>query len=153
PLSATEPIAALALRFEAELDLPLAAAEAGVTPEAFRKALTTSPALAQKVGPLLVDGGTGQRQGFVDAFPDMIRALNGGAMVQSSSMVAVRFIHQADALLEKGDASTAIQRYSEALERDPKSALAYNNRALAHKCNGDSDKALADLEQALQLDP
>ena len=32
PLSATEPITALALRFEAELDLPLVAAESGITP-------------------------------------------------------------------------------------------------------------------------
>src|SRR5262249_6287373 len=47
PLSATEPIAALALRFEAELDLPLAAAEAGAKPERVLQALEVSADLAK----------------------------------------------------------------------------------------------------------
>src|SRR5262249_61451928 len=75
PLSATEPIAALALRFEAELDLLLAAAEAGVKPERVLQALEISADLAKRMGSLKIEGGTVQRQVFVDAFEDLVRAL------------------------------------------------------------------------------
>ncbi|HMF13379.1 MAG TPA: c-type cytochrome domain-containing protein, partial [Gemmataceae bacterium] len=75
PLSATEPIAALAQRFEAELDLPLAAAEAGVKPERVLQALEISADLAKRMGSLRVEGGTVQRQVFVDAFGDLVKVL------------------------------------------------------------------------------
>src|SRR5262249_5020734 len=71
PLSATEPIAALALRFEAEMDLPLVAAEAGVKPDRVLQALELSSELAKRMGSLKVEGGTAQRQVFVDAFEDL----------------------------------------------------------------------------------
>lgn len=74
-LSATEPIAMLALRYTHELDLPLAAAEAGLDTEAFLKALKRSPDLARTLGPLNAPGGTVQRDVFVAAFPELVRAL------------------------------------------------------------------------------
>ena len=52
PLTATEPVVALALRFEAEMDLTLAAAEAGVPARDFLGALKRVPALAGRLGPL-----------------------------------------------------------------------------------------------------
>jgi hypothetical protein len=69
-LSATEPIAALALRFEAEMDLPLVAAESGVVSPDLLKALEQYPYLAKQLGPLRVEGGTVQRQVFIDSFQE-----------------------------------------------------------------------------------
>jgi WD40 repeat protein/mono/diheme cytochrome c family protein len=74
-LSQTEPVAALALLFERELDLPLAAAEAGLKTEAFREKLAKSPKLGRTLGPLAVEGGTVQRQAFVEAFGDVVREM------------------------------------------------------------------------------
>src|SRR5262249_2923941 len=69
------PVVALALRFEAELDLPLAAAEAGLPVPEFKKLLKGSPELARALGALVVEGGTVQRQAYLDAFPDLVRVL------------------------------------------------------------------------------
>src|SRR5262249_9688760 len=47
----------------------------------------------------------------------------------------------------------AIADYDEALKRDPKFTLAYNNRGAAYEAKGDLERAIADLEQAIRLDP
>lgn len=60
-LSATEPVVALALRYNWELDLKQAAAETGDKAEDFRRKLEQS-VLAPTIGPLLIAGGTIQRQ-------------------------------------------------------------------------------------------
>jgi mono/diheme cytochrome c family protein len=80
-LQATEPIVALALRFEGDLDLPLASAEAGLPAEEFTKGLAGSPALARGLGTLQLEGGTVQRQAFLDIFPDLVRELKLGIPV------------------------------------------------------------------------
>ncbi|WP_422928525.1 c-type cytochrome domain-containing protein [Singulisphaera sp. PoT] len=67
-LSQTEPVFALATHFEDELNLPLAAAEAGLRVKDFEAMLERSPRLGQSLGPLLV-GGTVKRDVFVEAFP------------------------------------------------------------------------------------
>src|SRR5262249_47450650 len=72
PLSKPEPVAALAQHFEAELDLALAAAEAGVAPAEFVKALDRSAPLARQLGALRVEGGTVQRQAFVAVFGELV---------------------------------------------------------------------------------
>src|SRR5205085_32203 len=64
-LSNTEPIAGLAIRYTQELDLPLAAAEAGLDVDSFLKTLKQSPSLARTLGPLSAPGGTVQRDVFV----------------------------------------------------------------------------------------
>src|SRR5262249_4975095 len=70
---ATEPIVVLAARFEAELDLRLAAAETGLKPEEFLKKLEqSSPELGRVAGPLKLAGGTVQRQAFARIFPELI---------------------------------------------------------------------------------
>ena len=43
--------------------------------------------------------------------------------------------------------------FSEAIRLDPKYALAYNNRCIAHNNKGESDLALADCNEAIRLDP
>ncbi len=80
PFTATEPIAALALRFEAEMDLPLAAAEAGLPAPRFVQKCKDSPTLARVLGPLTIPGGTVQRQVFLDAFEDLVRELRLGTL-------------------------------------------------------------------------
>src|SRR5262249_4808286 len=75
-LSATEPILALSQRFEAELDLNLAATEAGVTPEEFLRGLARSPRLSRAFGQLRLEGGTVQRQAFAAAFGEVVRTFH-----------------------------------------------------------------------------
>lgn len=72
PMSTTEPIVALALRFEAEIDLPMAAAEAGVDAEEFQRRFRVSQPLTRILGPLAVPGGTIQRQVLLDGFASMV---------------------------------------------------------------------------------
>src|SRR5262245_21698212 len=47
----------------------------------------------------------------------------------------------------------AIADYGQAIERDPKRAMSYNNRGLAFAAKGDFDKALADFSEAVKLNP
>lgn len=70
-----EPILALTLRYEAELDLANAAAEVGLNAQEFAAMLKRS-ALVRSLGPLLVRGGTVQRQVFLTVLPELLRELN-----------------------------------------------------------------------------
>jgi Flp pilus assembly protein TadD len=47
----------------------------------------------------------------------------------------------------------AIADYNHAIELDPKSGLAYNNRGVVKKIKGDLNGAIADHNQALELEP
>ncbi len=153
PLTTTEPIVALALRFESELDLSLVAAEAGVPIAELLKALESSAVLAQQLGPLKAEGGTVQRQVFVDSFGDLVTELKLGKYTAPRNLALDRQIREADKLLGQGELDRAIAAYGEALRLDPRSALAFNNRGLAHKRRGDLDKAVADFDEAVRLDP
>jgi WD40 repeat protein len=81
PLSATEPVSALAIRFEGELDLAMASAEVGMTPRDFLKGMQRSAMLQRTLGNLKVEGGTVQRTTFVEAFPRAISDLSLGDFV------------------------------------------------------------------------
>ncbi len=153
PLSVTEPIVALALRFEAEMDLPLVAAEAGVSPEQLLQALERSAVLAKHLGALKVAGGTVQRSVFVDSFADLMQELRIGEFLPSRQAKLLRMIHLADDLLQKGELDRAIESYGQAIAVDPRSALAYNNRGLALKRKGELELAIADFGVAVRLDP
>jgi len=83
-----EPIVALAQRFEAELDLPLAAAEAGLTEEYFREALDYTPRLSRPLGSLAIPGGTVQRDAFIAVFGDIVLELKLGAYLPPVGLVA-----------------------------------------------------------------
>jgi hypothetical protein len=88
-LSVTEPVFALATQFEDEMNVTLAAAEAGLGVKEFQELLARVPTLNQAMGLLLV-GGTVKRDVFVDAFPSIalgrhLRLLN---TVASSTALA-----------------------------------------------------------------
>lgn len=80
-LGTTEPVVALAVRYESEIDLALAAAELGMTAETLRKQFARSVTLARSVGPLAVEGGTVQRDVFTGAFAEIVRDLELGAVL------------------------------------------------------------------------
>jgi hypothetical protein len=77
-LGTTEPIAALTQRFESEVDLPLAAAELGMTPAALEARFKQSLTLSRTLGTLAIEGGTVQREVFTEAFPSVVRDLELG---------------------------------------------------------------------------
>ena len=81
----TEPIVALALLFESELDLPLAAAELNLESADFQKLLKRSPDLARSLGSLQTPGGTVQRELFEKTFADVARAWKLGTVTAKSA--------------------------------------------------------------------
>jgi len=54
---------------------------------------------------------------------------------------------------DKGDYDKAIVDYTEAIEIDPKNAIAYYSRGNAWAAKGDYDKAIADFTEAIDLEP
>jgi tetratricopeptide (TPR) repeat protein len=153
PWTATEPVAALVLRFEAELDLSLAAAEAGVPTEDLRRALARVPALARQLGPLQIEGGTIQRQVFVDVFPELVAELKLGTHLETRQAAYARRIGRGDALLRQGDPAGAMRVFSEAARLDPRNPLALHKRAAAQHERGAYDQAIADYTRGLGLAP
>lgn len=85
PLTNTEPIVALAMLFESDLDLPLAAAEAGLSPADFQNQLKASPALARTLGALQTPGGTVKREVFARSFPTLTKTWQLGSPLQNIS--------------------------------------------------------------------
>lgn len=132
-LGTTEPIVALAERFESELDLKMAAAETGLPTTEFLRALALSPRLAQRLGALKAQGGTVQRQVFVECFEDLTDVLRLG-----TSLPAV---------------NRKITKCTESLQHNPDDAQIYYDRGQAYSLKGDVDHALADLNDAIRLDP
>jgi tetratricopeptide (TPR) repeat protein/mono/diheme cytochrome c family protein len=153
PLSASEPVVALALHFEAEMALSLVAAEAGVTPQELLRALKHSPRLAKSLGVLRVPGATIQRQVFNSLFPDVVRVLKLGEFLRPRNTPGALALARADELLDKGDMAGALKAYAEAIEHEPENPLARLSRASALHDKGDLDSALADYDEALRLDP
>lgn len=76
-LSKSEPVATLAFQFDEPLDLDLAAAEAGVTPDKFTAALKTNAALARQLGGL-PQGQPVPRDTFVQQFAALLKELKIG---------------------------------------------------------------------------
>jgi tetratricopeptide (TPR) repeat protein len=152
PLSATEPIAALAARFESELDLPLVAAEAGVAPADLLKALERHPVLAKQLGPLRVDGGTVQREVFIDGFQELVDALKQGTLLTSRNLAAENLVRRGNSLLSK-DPASALKAYNEALEQEPENPLALAGRGDVFRLQGDYTQAIAVYSEALRLEP
>ena len=71
----TEPIVTLALRFEEEVDLARAAAEAGLPENEFARRIKATPDISRSLGLLMVDGGTVTRSAYKTIFPSMSSAL------------------------------------------------------------------------------
>ena len=55
--------------------------------------------------------------------------------------------------LRQGQYELAIQDFSQAIERNPNYAEAFNNRGDAYHLKGDNTRALQDFNQAIRLDP
>jgi tetratricopeptide (TPR) repeat protein len=153
PLSATEPIAALALRFEAELDLPLAAAEVGVQPERVLQALELSADLAKRIGSLRIEGGTLQRQVFVDAFEDLVRTLKLGEFVEPKVKTLAGWVRLGHKSLNEGNVAAAVKAFSEAVALDADNAELRTARADALREAREFDRAIEDYDLAIRLRP
>jgi mono/diheme cytochrome c family protein len=80
----TEAVGAITQRYEADLDLDLAAAEVGLTPGEFRERIGESEALARHFGALRTPGGTVARAAWVQAFADSVRELELGTLFQAN---------------------------------------------------------------------
>ncbi|HEV3236024.1 MAG TPA: tetratricopeptide repeat protein, partial [Gemmataceae bacterium] len=166
-LGDTEPVAALAARFESELDLALASAEAGLSTEHLLQAVDHVAALGRRLGPLKIEGGTVQRTVFVEAFDDLIGALRMGSSLKilnraladaneailANPKIAAPYCDRADIRLDKGEFDLAVTDYTHAIELEPNTFRAYFHRALANAAKGDFDKALDDYGRALRLEP
>jgi formylglycine-generating enzyme required for sulfatase activity len=85
----TDTVVLLATRFEEELDLKLAAAEAGLKPDDLARALRRSARLGRVLAPLRV-GGTVKRDTFVEAFRDVVRDLGLGTLLSPSAGVLAK---------------------------------------------------------------
>jgi hypothetical protein len=88
PMTRNEPVLAMTLRYEGDVDGPAAAAEAGLSWDEFQKRLADSDALSRAVGSLRVAGGTVARQVWVQAFGDVVRELRLGALFQAGQIGA-----------------------------------------------------------------
>lgn len=87
PVAKQDPIVQLALRFEAELNAKLAAAELGLPVDEFLKALDRSPTLGRTLGSLKVPGRTIKREVFVSTFGDIVKDLGLGTFLQQFDSV------------------------------------------------------------------
>lgn len=85
-LASKDPIVQLALRFEAELNVDLAAAELGLTKEQFLKGLNASRELGRTLGNLKVAGGTVKRDVWNGTFGGAIKDLGLGAFVPPKAL-------------------------------------------------------------------
>lgn len=77
----SEPIASLAAQFQADLDAPLAAAEAGITPQKLHEVIARSTVLASRLGALNIPGGTVQRDVYVALFGELVREIGLGTFL------------------------------------------------------------------------
>src|SRR5262245_10676049 len=83
-----EPVIAMTLRYEGDIDGVSAAAEAGLPWDEFAKRLGESEALSRPLGSLRVAGGTVARQVWVQSFGDVVRELRLGALFQATQIGA-----------------------------------------------------------------
>jgi hypothetical protein len=85
----SDPIESLASRFEADVDLPLAAAEVGVSTRELGEAISCSPELGRALGSLRSDGGTAPRRLFADTFGEVMRYLKRGEPLRGGGGLAL----------------------------------------------------------------
>ena len=83
-VSRFEAVSTMTVRYEADIDLPTAAAEVGLVPEVFREKIERSETLLKHVGALRAAGGTVTRAIWVQAFGDVVRELRLGTPFQAN---------------------------------------------------------------------
>ena len=76
-----------------------------------------------------------------------------GSAPTGQPATAADYLAQGDALYDHYNCAGAIAAYTRALELDPESAEAYNNRAYTYMAQGDYARDLPDLDLALELRP
>jgi WD40 repeat protein len=81
-----EVVLSMTLRYEADVDLPMLAAEAGVPADRLLAHLASSDNLARNLGALKGPGGTVARQVVVQSFADLVRALRLGSPFPAASV-------------------------------------------------------------------
>jgi WD40 repeat protein/mono/diheme cytochrome c family protein len=84
-ISVVEPVMLVTLRYEADVDLPTLAAEAGLKPDDLLARINASESLAKSFGALKVPGGTVARQIVVQSFGDVARDLRLGSVFQAGA--------------------------------------------------------------------
>jgi len=84
-VSRFETVSTIALKYEADLDFTAAVAEAGVTPEEFRKKIESVEGLRQSLGALRIAGGTVSRPIWVQTFGDVVREFKLGALFRGNT--------------------------------------------------------------------
>jgi tetratricopeptide (TPR) repeat protein len=75
------------------------------------------------------------------------------AVVKYLETGAEKLLNQGIALLKEGQYDRAIAIFDEALEINPRYALAYNFRGIAYDEKGQYDKAISDYNKAIELNP
>jgi tetratricopeptide (TPR) repeat protein/mono/diheme cytochrome c family protein len=163
-LKSPEPIRELAFYFEGEMNLAQAAAELGLTPDAFRKLLEDNADLARAFGSLSVVGGTVKRDQFAQRFADLVTAAGVGTAIPAADATALtpplvttgaaaRLVEQARKALDGGDRDKALDLLNQALTKEPDSAAAHEGRGDLRKGDNDLDGAIADYTAASDKDP
>jgi tetratricopeptide (TPR) repeat protein len=166
-LGQTEPVVALAGRFEAELDLTAAAAEFGLRPGPLLRGLDRAQDFTQRLGALKVEGGTVQRQVFVECFAGLVQEFRLGESlaslnktiatstetIQSNPKNASAHVERGNARFSKGVFDKAISDYDEAIRLGFRGSDVYQARGMAHANRGDYHRAIVDYDEALRLDP
>ncbi len=104
-ITTTDPVVAVATRFDQELDLKMAAAEAGLSQQEFSKRLGQSASLSRTLGSLNVAGGTVQRLAFAAEFNAVVRELRLGisrTLVNSVGM-SMRYVPAGEFMMGSAD--------------------------------------------------
>jgi WD40 repeat protein/mono/diheme cytochrome c family protein len=83
-VTTAEPVMTCTLRYEADIDLVTAAAEAGLPAAEFRARLLHADAAVRNLGALKLPGGTVARQVFIQSFSDVVKDFRLGLLFDST---------------------------------------------------------------------
>ncbi len=89
----------------------------------------------------------------IDVRPDLPVPAGAGAVSLGMAPVVQTYLSRGQAAMSNNEWTAAIAAFTQVLEIDPKSSIAYNSRAQARQANGDPDGAIKDFTSALGLDP
>ena len=110
------------------------------------------------IGPLLLvaratagDGETCVNASDGVAIAACTRAIRSGRY--NGQGLAVLYANRCAAHIKKGETDLALSDCNQAIQLDPKNAMAFHNRAAGYSAKGDYDRAIGDLDQVIQLDP
>jgi tetratricopeptide (TPR) repeat protein len=76
-----------------------------------------------------------------------------GVTLQALETLDPKLTSRCAAHIKKGEADLALSDCNQAIQLDPKNAMAYHNRAAGYSAKGDYYRAIGDLDQVIQLDP